>query len=124
MLMAMMELGYMWMIVHQRHMSVQMCVRFLGEPALMFMLVVATMLMPMVMCDFLMDVEVVMMFPKQEHDPIAITNEAHISLIPHRSPRMGIAAMAPTNGAAAKNPASRAAPNRRRACMSSTRLTP
>ena len=69
MLMAMMELGYVWMIVHQRHMSVQMCVRFLGEPTLMFMLVVATMLMPMVMCDFLMDVEVVMMFPKQEHDP-------------------------------------------------------
>ena|GEM_PF-4720598 len=42
--------------------------RLLSEPALMFMLMVATVRMHMVMFYLLMDVDMVMVFPKQEHD--------------------------------------------------------
>ena len=66
--MAMMKLGHMWMIVHQRHMSMQVCMRFLSETGIMFMLVMAPVHMSMVMCDLLMKVEVVMMFPQEDND--------------------------------------------------------
>ena len=59
----------MWMTMYQRHMAVEVCMRLLDEMlTFMLMLVMVTMHMRVVMFHLLMDMEVVMMFPKQEHD--------------------------------------------------------
>lgn len=66
--MPMMDVGHVRMVMYQGRMSVEMRVRLLRKPALMFVPVVRAMHMYMVMFDLFMSMQVVMMFSNQEED--------------------------------------------------------